>query len=277
MKKIALTLVAMVSTLFMAQAQIETPAPSPSSTIEQTVGLTDIEVSYSRPGQKGRAIFGDLVPYGKIWRTGANSATTISFSDDVKVGGKEVPAGKYALYTMPGKDEWTVMVYKNTSLGGNVGAYNEEDELTRFTVKPSTLPFSVESFTFMFNDLTDKSANLYLIWANTQVAIPVETSVDERVMAQIEQVMAGPSGNDFYAAALYYYNTDRDMDQALEWINKVMETGDRFWVATWKARILVKKGDKDAAKEAATFAKGLAEKAGNADYVKINEDILSKL
>ncbi|MEO1450043.1 MAG: DUF2911 domain-containing protein, partial [Bacteroidota bacterium] len=144
MKRITVLLVCMLSLILMSQAQIETPAPSPSAKIEQKVGLTDISVSYSRPGMKGRTIFGDLVPFDKIWRTGANAATTITFSDDVKVGGKEVPAGTYAIYTKPGKSEWTVMIYKNTSLGGNVGAYKEEEELTRFTAKVEKMPFKVE-------------------------------------------------------------------------------------------------------------------------------------
>lgn len=277
MKRISILLVSIFAFTLMAQAQIQTPAPSPSAKVHQTVGLTDIELNYSRPSMKGRTIFGELVPYGKIWRTGANRATTIMFSDDVKVGGKDVPAGTYALYTMPGKDEWTVMIYKNTSLGGNVGGYNTEDELTRFTVKPMKTAMATESFTIALNDFTSNSANLYMMWANTAVSIPIEVPVDERVMANIDKVMAGPSGNDYYAAAQYYFNTDRDMDKALMWINKAMEDGDKYWVATWKARILAKKGDKKAAKVAAEFAKGLAEKAGNGDFVKINEDILNTL
>lgn len=258
-------------------AQISTPAPSPAASISQTVGLTDVEVEYSRPGVKGRTIFGDLVPYGKIWRTGANQATKISFSDDVKLNGAELEAGTYALYTIPGEETWTVMVYSDLSIGGNVGAYDEENEVARFEVDAIDLPMSVESMMFLFDEVKDESAQLMLLWEETAIDMTIETKVDETVMAQIEQTMAGPNANDFYAAAVYYYNTDRDMDQALEWIQACIDNGgDRFWIHTWKARILGKKGDKAEAIATAEKAKAMAEEAGNADYVKINTDLIAE-
>lgn len=260
-----------------ASAQISTPAPSPAASLTQTVGLTEVEISYSRPSVKGRTIFGELVPYDKIWRTGANGATTISFSDDVVLGGAELTAGTYALYTKPGKEMWTVMVYSDLSMGGNVAAYDEANEVARFEVKPSILPFPVESMMFAIDDITSESATIMLIWEKTSVAMDLEVSVDENVMAQIEQVMAGPSANDYRAAAVYYYNTDREMDKALEWINKCIEMGgDRYWIHTDRARILGKMGKKTEAIAASKKAMAMAQEAGNMDYVKINEGLLAE-
>lgn len=260
-----------------ASAQISTPAPSPAATVSQTVGLTDVEINYSRPSVKGRTIFGDLVPFDKIWRTGANGATTISFSDDVVLGGAALEAGTYALYTKPGEEMWTVMVYSDLRMGGNVGAYDEANEVARFEVKPNTLPFGVESMMFAFDDLTSESATLMLIWEKTSIAMDLKVSVDENVMAQIERVMAGPSANDYRAAALYYYNTDRDTEQALEWIDKCIENGgDRFWIHTDRARILGKLGKKTEAIAASKKAMAMAQEAGNMDFVKINEGLLAE-
>ncbi|MEL6673323.1 MAG: DUF2911 domain-containing protein [Bacteroidota bacterium] len=265
-----------LSTLTVS-AQISTPAPSPGSKIEQAVGLSTISIDYSRPGKKGREIFGDLVPYDKIWRTGANASTKITFSDDATVNGNKVPAGTYAIYTKPGKDKWTIMLYKDLRLGGNVGGYKAENELARFDVEPTTLPFSVESFTIMTGNLTSDAADVSMMWDNVMVSMNVKVEVDKRVMANIERVMAGPAGGDYYQAALYYYNTDRDMDQAIEWINKAIDSRETppFWMVTWKARMLGKKGDKMAAVAASKKAMELAKEAGNADYVKINEDLLA--
>lgn len=260
-----------------ATAQISTPAPSPAASLTQAVGLTDVEISYSRPGVKGRTIFGDLVPYDKIWRTGANGATTISFSDDVVFGGVELEAGTYALYTKPGKEMWTVMIYGDLSIGGNVGAYDEANEVGRFEVEPNTMPFSVESMMFVMDRVTGESATIMLIWDKTSIPMSLEVEVDENVMAQIERVMAGPSANDYRAAALYYYNTDRDSEQALEWIDKcIANGGDRFWIHTDRARILGKLGKKTEAIAASKKAMAMAQEAGNMDFVKINEGLIAE-
>lgn len=263
--------------LFLTQltAQISTPAPSPSSTLEQVVGLTTVTIEYSRPGMKGRTIFGDLVPYDKIWRTGANSSTQLTFSDDVKLGGVDVPKGTYALYTKPGKSEWTVMIYKDLSLGGGVARYDEANELGRFTAKVNELPFSIESFTISIGDISNDKANIMVMWEKTAIMLPLEVEVDGRVMASIENAMAGPSQGEYYTAALYYYNTDRDLNQALEWINKSLEGNERFWMVTWKARILGKMGNKKEAIATSKKAIKLAEEANNSDYVKINNDLIA--
>lgn len=261
---------------FSAQAQISTPAPSPSAKLEQRVGLTDVTIDYSRPGVKGRQIFGGLIPYDQIWRTGANASTKITFSDDVVLGGKEIPKGTYALYTKPSKTSWTVMVYKDLTLGGNVSKYQESKELTKFSVEVTKMPFKVESMTFMVNDISDDKANIYLIWDDVSVSMPLKVEVDSKVMGEIETAMAGPSANEYYAAAQYYYNTDRDMKQALKWMDSAMETmGDRFWVVTLRARILGKMKDYKNAIATSEKAIGLAKSANNNDYVKINEDLIA--
>lgn len=257
--------------------QIRTPAPSPSASFEQALGLSTVSMEYSRPGKKGRDLFGGLVPYDQIWRTGANASTKITFSDDMKLAGKEVEAGTYALYSIPGENEWTLMLYSDLTLGGNVAGYDESNEYLRFTVKPQEFPMEVETMTFMVQNVTSNSAVLVLVWGNTMVPMQIEAEVDEAVMAQINRVMNGPSANDYYAAATYYYNTDRDMEQALEWINQALEeNADRYWVVTWKARILGKMENYEEAVATAEQAKSMAQKAGNPDYVKINSDLIAE-
>ena len=183
-------------------AQIRTPQPSPTTSFEQAIGLSSISMEYSRPGVKGRTVFGDLVPYGKIWRTGANASTKITFSDSVMLAGNKVEAGTYALYTIPGEKEWTVMLYNDLGLGGNVAGYDEENEYLRFTVKPQGFPMKVESMTFMVQNLTTNSGVLVLVWEETMVPMSIEVEVDAPVMKQISQVMAGPSANDYFRAAV---------------------------------------------------------------------------
>ncbi|MEL6653235.1 MAG: DUF2911 domain-containing protein, partial [Bacteroidota bacterium] len=247
-----------------AEAQISAPAPSPSAKVEQAIGLATFSLDYSRPAMRGREIYGGLVPFDKIWRTGANRSTKISLDRDAKIGGKEVKAGTYAIYSMPGKDSWTIMLYSDLSLGGNVNGYDEKNEVTRFTVKPADYPMATESFTMGFNTITGNSANLHILWDKTIVNIPIELDTETEVMASIERTMAGPGMNDYRAAANYYANNGKDMDQALEWINKCLEMGgnERFWMVTDKARILAKMGKKEEAKKAAMMAMELAEKAG---------------
>lgn len=258
-------------------AQISTPAPSPAASLSQTIGLTEVDIEYSRPGVKGRTIFGDLVPYGKIWRTGANAATKISFSDDVTVNGAALKAGTYALYTIPGESTWTVLIYSDLSIGGNVRAYDEANEVARFETEAIALPQAVESMMFLFDEVKNESAELMLLWDKTAINMTIEVDADEAVMSQIEQTMAGPSANDYYAAATYYYTTDRDMNQALEWIQACIDNGgDRYWIHTWKARILGKMGNTTEAIATAEMAKAMAEEAGNPDYVKINADLIAE-
>lgn len=266
----------------LATAQIQTPAPSPSATLTQKVGLTDIEINYSRPGKKDRKVMGELVPFGAIWRTGANAATTISFSTDVTFGGKAVKEGTYALYTIPGASEWTVMLYSDLSVGGNVANYDEKDEVVRVTAKTEEIGMTIESFTIDVNHLRDNSAHLVLMWENTAVRVPVEVSFDEVVMAQIERVMRNPLGqaaSNYASAATYYYQNDKDLAKALEWINAALEiNGGAFWYMHTKAQIQLAMGDKKGAIATAEASMNAAKenKSGDFGYVARNEALIKE-
>ena len=283
--KILCGLAVLATTLFVGnvQAQIKSPQPSPTSTIKTTVGLTDVEVVYARPGAKGREVFGDLAPYGKIWRTGANASTKISFSDEVQLAGKKVPAGQYALYTIPGKDEWTVIIHKNTKHWG-VGDYKEAEDQARFKVKAKTAKDYVETFTIDFSHYKQASAHLNLMWANTVVAIPVTAEIDSKMEAQIKasitDATAKVSARDYASAAGYYLESGKDLNKALGWMDKALEERpEAFWYMHMKAKILGKLGK---TKEAIKVAEMSKEKAksnpqGDFGYVKNNDNLIAEL
>ena len=258
--------------------QINMPAPSPLAKLEQRVGLTDITITYSRPGVKDRVIFGDLVPYDKLWRTGANMATKISFSDDVKIEGKELKAGEYALFSIPGKEEWTLIFNTDANQPG-ASRYDESKDALRVKVKSYQLPenINVETFTMDINNIRNDWAYLQLLWEQTIVVAKVEVEVDSRVVADIERVLdpASDAGN-YYMAAVYYFETDRDINQAIEWISKSNELSPgRFWVVHQKAKMLQKAGKCKEAVKTAKESIELAKKAGNDDYVKLNEKLIA--
>ena len=259
------------------------PAASPACTLKQRVGLTDIEVVYSRPGVKGRTIFGGIVPYGQVWRTGANQATTISFSSPVKLEGVDIPAGKYALFTIPGENEWTVIINKNAAQWGSF-QYNEKDDVTRFQVKPVTLAESIETFTIEFNHIRDESAVLNLVWDKAVVPIHLQVEVTSKLVPQIESAMAAPgkkSDNFYFQAATYYYNHDLDQTKALDWVNAGLADNPRFAYEMFhlKAQILAKQGDKPGAIAAAKESTELAIKAegSGSSFVKMNQDLIASL
>lgn len=257
-----------------ANAQIKTPAPSPVAKISQEAGLLKIDVEYSRPSAKGRKVFGDLVPYGELWRTGANASTKVTFSEDVKVSGAPVPKGTYALYTVPGEKEWSVVFYKNTSFWGapEPKDFKEEDVQARVSVASMPLRDLVETFTININNLRNSSADVEIMWENTKVAIPIMFDTDTKVMKAIENTMAGPAANDFYAAARYYYEEKKDMAQALAWVDKSLEKGgDKFWILRLKANILAELGRYKDAIAVAEKSTELAKKEGNEDYPRMNE------
>ncbi len=266
-----------------AHAQISTPQPSPKASVMQRVGLTDVTVTYSRPSAKGRAIFGDsttkaVVPYARRWRTGANTATTIKFSDDVTVEGKKVPAGEYALYTVPGKTTWLVVLNKDLKLGGNVKDYKDADNVASFSVKPTKLPAKVETFTINFTDFTPATASAELLWETTGVKFKITTDVNTKVMAQIDEKVvknATPAANDLAAAAVYYFDNNKDLTQALTWIRKANEKEPKFWNLHTQAKIEMKLKDYKAASTTAEQSRKLALDAKNADYVKMNEDLMA--
>lgn len=262
-----------------AKAQIELPAPSPLAKFSQKVGLTDVEIEYSRPSMKGRTIYGDLVPYDKLWRTGANMATKVSFSDDVKIDGKELAAGTYALFTIPGKEEWTVIFNKNYNQGGT-GNYKESEDALRITAKAYNMDANVETFMIVIDEVKPDGATIGLLWADTYVGIPLSVSIDERIMASIDRAMSISPGT-YNQAALYYHQSGKDLNQALEWINKAIEMHEAngrnvFWIYRQKSLIEADmKKYSDAVKTAeASLAK--AKEAGNDDYVKMNTESIAE-
>ena len=281
MKKILL--ITLAFTIFNSvNAQITTPQPSPFSKIEQKVGLTDITLEYSRPAMRGRTIFGDLVPFGKTWRTGANANTKITFSTDVTVSGQELKAGSYAVYTIPNIESWEVIFYSDASNWGTPQEWDDAKVSARTTVKTSALPFSIESFSIGINDLNNKGATINMYWANTFITVPFNVPTDKAVLASIEKTMAGPGAGDYFSAAVYYLQEDKDINQAKMWIDKAVsltkdsERGTPFWFLRQQSLIYAAAGDKAGAIEAAKKSLAGAEKAGNADYVKMNKDSLAE-
>ena len=269
-----------ISFALNSNAQLETPQPSPTSTLKQKVGLTDVTIEYSRPGVKGRTIFGDLIPYGEIWRTGANASTKLTVSDDVKIGGQEVPAGTYALYTIPNETEWTIIIHKNTTHWG-VGGYDKAEDLARLTVTPSKLANTVESLTIDFGTFTEAGAKMNLSWANTSVSFDIETNTNAMVEKQIKELLIdGPNAGTYYSAARYYLDNDKDIAQALVWIDKAIEKKpEAFWYTHQKAKMQGKLGMK---KEAIATAKKSLEMAkknegGDYGYIANNQKLIAEL
>jgi hypothetical protein len=263
--------------------RITTPAASPNSTLKQTVGFTEIEIAYARPSARGRKIFGGLLPYGEVWRTGANTATKISFSSPVKIEGRELPAGSYALYSIPGAAEWTVIFNKVTGEWGAY-SYNEANDALRVKVKPVTLPQPVETFTIEVGDLRTESAHLNLTWEKTRVPVKIEVDVIKSVVAQIDSVMASgaklPAGV-YFQAAMFYFDHGLDLQKAKTWAEEATK-GDKplFYMLHGKARILAKLGDKAGAKDAAAKSIAAAQAAGGAaaaEYKRLNEALLATL
>lgn len=273
-----LLMIALAASIYSHSAaqQLSTPQPSPTQTVKQNFSTGSIELSYSRPSKKGRAVFGDLVPYGKVWRTGANGATTLNFTDDVTIGGKEIKAGKYGLLSIPGAEKWTLIITKDLDVT-SPAAYKQENDVVRVDAPVIKMPFAVETFTITFADLTGSSTNLHLFWENALVMLPISTNTEARVMKQIDDVM-NKDNKPYFSAASYYYDNGKDLNQALTWVNKAVENNkEAFWMFMLKARIHNKLGDKAAAKTAANTVVELATKAKNDDYVKMANDLLKTL
>lgn len=278
MKKLLLA-TAMVAFMFaeQANAQIKTPQPSPESTVMQKVGLADVSVTYSRPSMKGRAIFGDLVPFDKMWRTGANASTDIEFTEAVEFGGTKVEAGKYALYSVPGKKEWQVMLYSEADHWGTPRDFDESKVVATATVPVYEMPMDIETFEIGFQNITNSSADVYLIWENSFVAVPISVDTQTAVQASIDKVMGGPSANDYYAAANFYFDEGIDMEKAQTWAAKAVEMRpEAFWMSRKLAEIQAENGDLKAAIKTAKMSMEAAEKAGNGQYVKFNEANIAK-
>ena len=267
---------AIVSSAAFSQQELNVPAPSPSVTVKQNFGISSVELSFSRPGVKGRKIFGDLVPYDKVWRTGANSPTTITFGDDVTIGGKKIPAGKYGLLTIPGKDEWTVIITKSTDVS-SPSAYKEANDVVRVKVKPVELAFPIETFNIVFDNIKPTSMDAVILWDKTVVPFNITTEIDSKVTAQIDQLMKTDKP-PYFQAAMYYLENGKDLEKAVTWMDKAIEENPKaFWVYHNKANALVKLGKKKEAVEAANKSIELAKEARNEDYVQLNEKLLATL
>lgn len=261
-------------------AQISTPSASPMAKTETVVGLTDVHVEYSRPGVKGRTIFAadGLVPFGKVWRTGANQATKVTFGGDVMVGDAKLKGGSYAILTKPMADKWEVMLFAYE--GGNWGMYPDKTPVATLTVESMEVPGKVENFTIMFDEYTMNSVNMYMMWDQTMVAVPIKTSVKEQVMANIDRVMAGPSMNDYYNAASFMADNGGDMKKAMKYINAAVEMGGdnpRYWMVRRQGLIMEALGMKKEAMAAFNRSMALAKEAGNEDYVRLNQNSLKGL
>lgn len=279
MKKITLCLfVALAS--FSLEAQINTPAPSPSSTLMQTVGLTDVTVKYSRPSMKGRTIFGDLVPYDKLWRTGANGYTLVTFSNDVKISGQDLKAGTYSIFTKPGATSWEVYFYTDTKGGGTPSDWDDSKVAAKATVPAIKMPEGVviETFTITIDDLTSNSANLGIMWSDTYAAVNFEVPTDASVEKDIAKALGGPSAGDYYAAATYYSSEGKDINKAKDWMDKAMSMTEKpaFWQLRQQSLIQAKAGDKKGAIATAKKSLAAAKVAGNDDYVKMNTESLKE-
>ncbi|MFY8033282.1 MAG: DUF2911 domain-containing protein [Flexibacteraceae bacterium] len=271
-KSILMVALLLIGTFAMAQPAIVIPQPSPLSKVEQRVGITDISLSYSRPGLKGRKIFGDLVAFNEIWRFGANSPTAIKFSDSVKVGGTTLAAGEYAVYAIPGQTEWTILFGKNPKVAA--GDFKQEEAAAKIVVKAEALPMNVETFTFVFANLTTSSADLTMMWEKTQVRIPISVDFDKKVMANINKVLNDV--NPYWAAANYYYDNNKDLNQALIWADKYIEKNSYYWTLHLKAKILRKLNKNKEAIAVAEKSLALAKADGDRAYVMNNEKLIAE-
>lgn len=259
-------------------AQVQAPQPSPFTKVEQKVGLTDVTLAYSRPATRDREIFGELVPFGKVWRTGANQNTKITFSDAVRVDGQKLEAGTYAIYTIPQEKEWEVIFYADASNWGNPEEWDESKVALKTTASVEHLPFKMKTFTILIDKLKMDSATLSFVWDQTVASLEFEVPTERKTLASIDKTMKGPGAQDYYAAASYYHDANKDLDKAYEWVNKAIAMGnsDTYWMLRKKSLIAADLGKKQEAIAAAKKSLAAAEKAGNPDYVKMNKDSLKE-
>lgn len=279
MRKIVLFACLLAFATAVEAQQLKTPAPSSTQIIKQDFGIGSIELSYSRPGMKGRKIFGDLVPFGKVWRTGANGATTLTFADEVTIGGQKIPAGKYGLLTIPDKASWTIIITKQLDVT-SPAAYKQESDVVRVQAKPMSTKNKAETFTMQFANVKPTSIELHMMWDQTDVTLPITTDIDGRIMTQINEAMNKDDKKNapYFSAAMYYMDNGKDLNQALEWFNKAAEQNDKaYWVYHQRANCLAKLGKKQEAIESANRSIELAKEAKNDDYVALNQKLLATL
>jgi tetratricopeptide (TPR) repeat protein len=276
MKKIFLLAAASYIFFSTEAQQLTTPQPSPTANIKQNFALSSIEISYSRPGVKGRKVFGDLVPFGKVWRTGANNATTITFGEEVTIGGKKVAAGKYGLLTIPNASEWTIIISKQTEVTSPAD-YKQDQDVVRVSATAATMPFPIETFMIVIGDIKSNSCSIGMGWETTWVSFEVTADVESKVMAQIKNTMEGDN-KPYFNAALYYIDNGKDLNKAVEWLDKAYAaTPDGFWILYQKARAQKMLGKKADALATSNKSIELAKKAKNDDYVSLNEKLQKEM
>jgi hypothetical protein len=272
-------LVFLLVNYFGLNAQILTPQPSPRAQFTQKVGLTTVEIDYSRPAVRGRKIMGNLVRYDEIWRTGANKNTIISFSDPVQIEGNTLPAGQYGLYTRPSSNQWKVYFYKSTNNWGLPNPWDDSEVALSLIITPSFFEYKIENFTITISDINSDAAQLNLIWENTLLSIPFEVPTKAKAMESINETMAGnPKPNDYYNAALYFLQENMDLNQAKNWMEIAIAKRDTpaFWMHYRYALILLELNDNKGALTASKKSLALAEKAENKDYVILNKELIEK-
>lgn len=276
MKKINLIcLLLLLLTATESTAQLNIPPPSPYQKIEQQFATSMIKIDYSRPGVKGRKIFGELVPFDKVWRTGANGATTIYFGEEVQIEGKMVAKGKYGLLAIPGKKEWTIIISKDTTVT-SPSDYNQENDVVRISTKPTNLSMNIETFTIEMENVKPEECEIEIMWEKTLVKFTVKADIDKKIMTQIDEAMKGEK-KPYYQAARYYYENDKDQNSALTWAKEaVKENPNAFWVLHLQAKIELKLKKYDDAIATATTSKEKAHESSNSDYVKLNEKLIEE-
>ncbi len=278
MKKLSLICLLLITSITTTFAQdLKLPALSPTSEIMQSFATSDIKIAYSRPSMRGRKVFGNLVPYGDLWRTGANAATKVSFGEDVILNGTEVKKGEYALYTVPNEKEWEIVLNKGVNNWGT-GGYKQEDDVIRFKVTPKRINNKIETFTITIGNITYTTCDIVLKWENTKVLIPVKVDNKEAITKSIKKAVETPN-IPYYQAARYYYTTDQNLDDALSYMNKALEANPKaFWMWNLKAQIAQKLNNKDVAIESAKKAMELAQgSAYEAEYKKMGQEIIDSM
>ena len=254
--------------------ELKIPDPSTTQKIEQDFGLGRISISYSRPNAKGRKVFDGMEPYGIVWRTGANSATVVKLTDTVTIAGHQLMPGEYSLFSIPAKEEWTI-IFNKTARQWGAYSYDSSKDVLRFKIRASKLEKPIETFTIQFANVFPDHAELHLLWENTDLSIPLAVDVDARVMANIDEAMKGEK-KPMYQAAIYYYNHNKDMAKALAWITEVDKSRPNAYnIKYWKARIQLKKGDKADAIASANEGLKLATAENNAEYIRLNKEVLA--
>ena len=278
MKKLLLASL-LISSLSYAQAQdIKTPTPSPRQTIVQEFGLGEVTLSYSRPSAKNRVVIGGLVPYNAVWRTGANGATTIKFTEDVTIGGKKVAPGTYGLVTIPGQNSWKIIVTKQTDIT-SPSAYKAENNVAEVTAPVKKLSSPVETFSIGFENITNETIDVVISWGNVAVALPVISENKNKVIAQINEIMnSNEAKKPYFPAAVYFFENNVDLNKAYEWMKKAAEENkEAFWIHYNKAKLEAKLGKKADAIESSKKSLELAKKANWQDYINLNEALLKEL